>query len=155
MRSDPDVAAQTRTSASLQQLLDSLTGEVRGIAMRVERANGTTVEGIFEPHRKTPGSLSLFLAETQAYVDIPHDDVRRVWLPHVVKSRHIPYLASAAIVGVLVGVVSVRLTGSSATPGVLIGIATWLTIMLLEWLPAVRNWIVVWQLRYDAADLRS
>ena len=142
-------------TASVPQLLDTLAGDARGIGMRVERANGIVVEGIYEPHRKTPAALSLFLAETQAYVDIPHEDVRRVWLPQVVKGRHIPYLAAAVIVAVMVGVMSVRLTGSSATPGILIGIATWLTIMLGEWLPAVRNWMVVWQLRYEQTAQRG
>lgn len=141
-------------ASSLPQLLDTIAGELRGISMRVERADDTTLEGIYEPQRRSPAALSLFMAETQTYVEIPHDDVRRVWLPHVVPSRRLLYLTVTITLGVLAGVVPVQLTGSSALPGVLIGIATSLTVMLAAWLPPIRDWMVIWQPRYNATDAR-
>lgn len=138
--------------SSLQPVLDDIALYPRrgsGLPVRVEQRDGTTIEGLFEP--KTSG-ISLLIEETQSFVDVPLDTVRRLWVLSVLRSRQRIYLAFAVLTAAGVGIVSVQLAESEALPGILLGIAVWLALILWAWFPPVRGWMVHWQLRYVASD---
>jgi hypothetical protein len=139
--------------SSLPQVLDTMTLEVRSgrrVPIRVERSDGTTLEGFLD--EQTASGFSLLATETQSLVVVPFETVRRLWVPVVQGWRHWIYLAVCGLAGAGVGMLSVRLTGSPMLPGILLGLATALTVLLAGWLPPFRRWIVRWQLRYVAGD---
>jgi hypothetical protein len=140
-------------TSSLSQVLDTIALEVRSgrrVPIRVERYDGTTIEGFLD--EQTASGLSLLVTETQSFVVVPLERVRRLWVPAVRGWRHWIYLAVCGVAGAGVGMLSVRLTDSQLLPGILFGLATALTVLLAGWLPPFRRWIVLWQLRYVASD---
>lgn len=136
----------------LPQALDALALEaqrVRPLPIRVERADGVMIEGLWDQRKDT--GLSVLDDRTQSIQLIPLESVRRVWVPAVVGRRHQVYLGACVLGGVLVAAVSTRLSGvTSWLPGGLLGVAVVLAGLLAGWLPPVHNWIVKWELRYPS-----
>lgn len=94
----------------------------------------------------------MLVTETQSLVVLSFEKVHRLWVPVVQGWRHRFYLAMCGLAGAVVGILSIRLTGGPIWPGILLGLATALTVLLAGWLPPVRGWIVDWQLQYVAGD---
>jgi hypothetical protein len=135
-----------RTLRPALEELDREGRTVRRLLVRVQRADGSIVEGVLDGVRDS--ALSVYVDESQAPLVIPIDAVQRVWAPVVVGRRYWLYLVVAGVVGLVTVVLSVQLPGRPILPGILLGVAVFLALLLVSWFPPLRNWIAVWTLRY-------
>jgi hypothetical protein len=134
---------------ALTAALDSIDADVRAgnrrLLLRVERGN-EVLEG--ELDRRLDDGVSMLVGGS--LVVIPFAELQRLWVAVVRMRRMRLYLATSVIIGAAVAIASTRLTQSSMLPGVLLGIASTLAVLLAAWFPPARTWLVAWQLRYDA-----
>ena len=136
---------------ALTAALDSIDADVRAgnrrLLLRIERG-GDVLEGEFD--RRLDDGVSMLVTGSQALVVIPLAELQRLWVAVVRVRRMRVYLATSVIIGATVAFVSSRMTQSEVLPGVLLGIASTLALLLATWFPPARTWLVAWQLRYDA-----
>jgi hypothetical protein len=140
-------------SESQSQPWSGLALEARGqgqLPIRVERLDGTVVDG--QLSEVSASALSVYVDNDRSAVQVPFDKVRRLWAPVVLSHRYQLYLASCALIGFGVVILSRRLADGPLLAGVLLGIAAALAALLCVWLPPVRSRIVVWKLRYARRD---
>ena len=134
---------------ALTAALDSLDADVRAgnrrLLLRIERG-GEVLEGEFD--RRLDDGVSIVVGGS--LVVISFAELHRLWVAIVQTRRMRVYLAISLIIGAAVAIVSTRITQSTLLPGVLLGIASTLTLLLAAWFPPARTWLVSWQLRYDA-----
>ena len=149
-RAVPTRAAQVVTKA-LTAALDSIDADVRAgnrrLLLRIERG-GDVLEGEFD--KRLDHGVSMLVSGSQALVVIPFAELHRVWVAVVRMRRMRLYLATSVIIGAAVAIASTRLAQSAVLPGVLLGIASTLALLLAAWFPPARTWLVAWQLRFDA-----
>jgi hypothetical protein len=135
---------------ALQTVFDELarTGRVqaRGVPLRVERTDGSMVEGEFEAIRDS--ALRIFVVESQETVTISPDLIARLWVREVVAARRWIYLGSAILAGLAVVGISALLPWRPISAGALLGTAVILTVLLAGWFPPLFDWLVVWRVRY-------
>lgn len=134
---------------ALTAALDSIDADVRAgnrrLLLRIERG-GKVLEGEFD--RRLDDGVSMLVGGS--LVVIRFAELHRLWVAVVRKRRMRLYLATSVTVGAAVAIASTRLTQSAVLPGVLLGIASTLALLLAAWFPPARTWLVAWELRYDA-----
>lgn len=138
--------------AALDSIDDDARAGNRRLLLRIERG-GEVLEGEFD--RRLNDGVSMLVTGSQALVVIPFADLHRMWVAVVRMRRMRVYLATSVIIGAAVAIVSTRLARSTALPGILLGIASTLTLLLASWFPPARTWLVAWELRYDAEGLST
>lgn len=134
---------------ALAAALDSIDADIRAgnrrLLLRVDRG-GEVLEGEFD--RRRDDGVSMLVGGS--LIVIPFGELHRLWVAVVRMRRMRWYLAASFAIGAAVAIVSTSLTQSAALPGVLLGIASTLAVLVAAWFPPARTWLVEWQLRYDA-----